>query len=143
MKVPSVEGQSQSNATSALQSSGLGVGSVRTEYSDTVAEGNVIRQGTGAGTYVDAGSSVDLVVSLGKKQVYYSFSKSVTNNKTDMDMTVVLEDTAGNQLGSTWTVPAGRTLTINANNLSVSTGTLRYKYTDGSTSSEAVIFTKQ
>lgn len=63
--VPSVVGQSQSAATSALTGAGLAVGSVSTEASSTVASGNVISQTPAAGATVPPGTTVSLVVSSG------------------------------------------------------------------------------
>jgi beta-lactam-binding protein with PASTA domain len=47
----------------------LTAGTVTYEYSDTVANGNVISQNPTGGTAVPIGSSVDLVVSLGQPEV--------------------------------------------------------------------------
>lgn len=142
VKVPNVVGMTQENAKSTLQTSGLGVGSVSTDYSDTVAEGCVISQGTGAGSYVDAGSSVTLVVSLGSKTTYYKYSRSIQNSGTT-EMTVTLKDSTGKTLYN-GKIPAGQQLTINANNITTSSGTIHYSV-DGNESSkpEDVGFDKQ
>ena len=63
--VPSVGGLAQGDAASALASAGLVVGTITTQYSDTVPEGSVISQNPAAGSTVSPGSSVDLLVSLG------------------------------------------------------------------------------
>ncbi len=67
--VPDVRGQSQSAATSALQSAGLAAGNVTQEASSTVPQGSVIRQTPAAGARVAPGSNVDLVISSGSSTV--------------------------------------------------------------------------
>ena len=69
VKVPNVVGITQENATKALTDAGLKVGTVTTEYSDTVAKDNVISQSAGADSQVAKDSTINLVVSLGKKPV--------------------------------------------------------------------------
>ena len=66
--VPNVVGQTQASATSAIQSVGLVVGTVTTASSSTVAAGSVISENPVAGTQVNTGSSVSLVVSSGAAQ---------------------------------------------------------------------------
>ena len=130
-RVPSVIGQSQSSASSALSSAGLNV-SVTTETSDSVASGNVIAQSIESGKYVDKGTTVTITVSSGKKTVYYRYSRSLTNEGQYR-----LEDANGSVLGS-WNVGAGQTQSISVSNITTSSGTL---YTPSG--SEAVKFTEQ
>ncbi|MFV9673419.1 MAG: PASTA domain-containing protein, partial [Acidimicrobiia bacterium] len=62
--VPGVEGKTEAEANSAI--TGAGLVSAKTEVnSDTVAAGTVISQTPSAGTTVDKGSTVDVVVSTG------------------------------------------------------------------------------
>lgn len=65
--VPDVRGKAENDAKSALTSAKLKAGSVTTEYSDDYAAGLVISQSKSAGEKVEEGTSIDLVVSLGKK----------------------------------------------------------------------------
>ncbi|CED91812.1 Stk1 family PASTA domain-containing Ser/Thr kinase [Actinomyces succiniciruminis] len=67
--VPDVSGQSQADARTAITDAGLTVGDVTTEDSTEVASGAVIRTDPVAGTSVERGSSVSLVVSSGKTTV--------------------------------------------------------------------------
>jgi serine protease len=67
--VPSVVGQTQAAATSALTGAGFVLGTVTTESSTTVPSGNVISQSPAAGTSVPSGTSVSLVVSSGSPGV--------------------------------------------------------------------------
>ena len=63
--VPDVVGLTQAAAETAITNAGLAVGTVTTATSSTVPQGNVISQDPVADTSVDAGSAVNLVVSLG------------------------------------------------------------------------------
>ena len=63
--VPDVVGSTQAAAEASITSAILTVGSVTTEYSETVASGDVISQSPSAGSSVVHDTAVDLVVSLG------------------------------------------------------------------------------
>lgn len=66
--VPNVTGDSQDEAINALEEAGLKV-SVEQEYDDEVESGDVIRQSVEAGTEVEIGSEVTIVVSKGSNKV--------------------------------------------------------------------------
>lgn len=66
ISVPNVVGKSENDAKSEIKEAGLDVSSVDTEYSESYAAGIVIKQDPSGGK-VEKGSSVKLVVSLGKK----------------------------------------------------------------------------
>lgn len=68
--VPSVVGYAQADATSTLTSAGLTVGTITSDYSSTVSEGYVISQSVTANKTVTAGTTVDLVISMGEKVSY-------------------------------------------------------------------------
>lgn len=86
VKVPDVVGKSSSSAQSAITGEGLKV-SVSEEYSDKVAAGIVISQSKDAGTKVESGTTINIVVSLGPKEVKVSVpnvqgdSRSSAENK--------------------------------------------------------------
>ena len=63
--VPNVVGQKDADAQNAINSAGLSVGTVTYDYSDTVAQGIVISQSVDGGKKVDAGTTVNLVISNG------------------------------------------------------------------------------
>ena len=63
--VPDLTNLTQADATNALTSAGLKLGTVTAEPSATVPAGSVISQDPAAGTKVDKGSSVSIVVSTG------------------------------------------------------------------------------
>lgn len=67
--VPNVVGTSQTSAVKALKSAGYEVGDITKEYSDDVASGYVISCDPAAGTQLDPGGTVNLVVSQGKEMV--------------------------------------------------------------------------
>ncbi|HEG42640.1 MAG TPA: PASTA domain-containing protein, partial [Phycisphaerales bacterium] len=67
--VPDVVGLTQAAAEANIVAAGLTVGTVTTDYSDTVALNDVISQNLTAGTSVPAGTSVNLVISLGVQMV--------------------------------------------------------------------------
>ncbi len=68
-QVPDVVNMTQTAASSAITDAGLVVGTVTQECSNTIAAGDVISQDPTGGTQVDAGSSVNLVVSSGQPTV--------------------------------------------------------------------------
>jgi uncharacterized protein (DUF2345 family) len=63
--VPNVVGQAQAAATTAITGAGLVLGTVSTASSITVPSGSVISQNPAAGTQINVGYGVDLVVSTG------------------------------------------------------------------------------
>ena len=63
--VPNVVGQTQAAASTAITSAGLVLGTVTTQSSSTVPSGSVISESPIAGTPVNAGSAINLVVSSG------------------------------------------------------------------------------
>jgi len=69
VKVPDVSGMDQQSAERALSQKDLKLGDVSTEASDDVAENEVIRSDPKAGTSVDEGSEVDLILSGGPEEV--------------------------------------------------------------------------
>ncbi len=104
-KVPNVEGQTESDAKTALGDASLNVGTVTQEYSDTVAEGYVINQSVSSGTYVDMGTSVDLVVSKGAEEVTYWMKTKVEapTNVTVAYADMELYKSESDELIQSWT----------------------------------------
>ncbi|MDD6195174.1 MAG: Stk1 family PASTA domain-containing Ser/Thr kinase [Lachnospiraceae bacterium] len=142
VQVPGVSGMTQQEAANALAQAGLTVGNITTEYSDNVEAGRVISQGIAQGKTVDSGTSVDLVISDGKKPEYYSYSGEV-NNTYGVDVTVTIYDSDGTAIpGASWSVPAGKTLSINANNIATPKGKMVITG-DGVNETKELSFTKQ
>jgi len=75
--VPNVVGASQSQAESALAGAGLKYTYADSQYSDTVAAGNVINQ-TKSGETVAAGTTITLTLSKGKQEISTNVSKGVS-----------------------------------------------------------------
>lgn len=102
--VPDLKNNTEEEARKALESVGLQVGTVSTDYSDTVEEGRVIDQSEIAGKTVYSGTTVNIVVSLGVKEVLYMFRANVKlpNDDTVVSANIELQDADGNML-DTWT----------------------------------------
>ena len=69
VKVPDLEGKTQEDARKALKDAGLEGGNATQEDSATVAKDRVIYTNPLAGTSVERGTTVDLVISTGKASV--------------------------------------------------------------------------
>lgn len=106
--VPDVRGKDENTAKSTLSAAGLNV-TVDTQYSDSVSTGNVISQNPSAGTKVESGTGVTIVVSLGKKPEDKVSVPAVTNiseeNARQMISNAGLNPAS--QYESSDTVPAG------------------------------------
>ena len=141
VKVPIIEGMSQADAEAALAAVGL-TAAVKTEYSDTVALGQVIKQNPSAGSFVDAGSAVSVTVSMGMETVLYTYSGTIEAQNGE-DTTYVLVDLNGSPV-DTWQVTAAEgSKNISANGISTETGTLEWTTATGTTGSMSVKFEKQ
>lgn len=68
VSVPNLRYYTESEASQELQRFGLSLGSVLTEYSDSVEKGLVIRQRISSGSKVKKGTAVGIYVSLGPRQ---------------------------------------------------------------------------
>lgn len=68
VRVPNLRYFTESEARSELKNSNLVLGSVLTEYSDSVEKGLVIRQTVSSGSKVKEGTAVGIYVSLGPRQ---------------------------------------------------------------------------
>src|SRR5918998_1381395 len=69
VEVPDVAGVSAAQAGRILEGSGLVLGDVREDYSETVPETSIISQDPGVGERLEPGEPVDVTVSLGVEQV--------------------------------------------------------------------------
>lgn len=102
--VPDLKNMTESEARKALEEKGLQVGTVSSDYSDTVEEGKVIDQTEVAGKTVYSGTSIGFTVSLGKKEVLYMLRANIKlpNDDTVVSANITLQDADGNELDS-WT----------------------------------------
>lgn len=80
VEVPEVTGGPQAVATQMLQSAGLKLGAVSKEATDAVV-GSVISQSPAAGSKVDKGTAVDLVISNGPDKVAVPDLKGLTRSE--------------------------------------------------------------
>lgn len=101
VQVPDVHEKSQADAQATLQNLGLNVNIASSEYNDTVPNGCVISQSV-VNQSVNKGTSISLVISKGKKTVYYTYSETITvpksDGKTYTKLNLVLKDADGNTL---------------------------------------------
>ncbi|HHW62145.1 MAG TPA: PASTA domain-containing protein, partial [Syntrophomonadaceae bacterium] len=67
VKVPNITGIDVKDASYRLSEKGLNLGDVKESYDDRYAEGIIISQKPSAGATVQAGTSVDVVISKGKQ----------------------------------------------------------------------------
>jgi len=85
--VPDVTGKSVAEAASILGQQGLDGSKTQPEASDTVPKDQVIRTDPAAGTQVDKGSKVTLIVSSGKAQVTVPSVTGLTKAAADNTIT--------------------------------------------------------
>lgn len=151
INVPDVYNKPQEEAVNTLTQAGLTVTSTSTDYSDTVPEGNVISQSIASGKYVDAGTNISLVISLGTKTTYYYCNATITAPDSD-EVTcadIVLTDSNGNQLQSWKGVKIAKfPFKISVTDITDCTSgkiTIKWYLSDGSAKeqTENVTFTKQ
>ena len=156
--VPNVMGSAQSAAQSSLTAAGLNY-SVKTDYSDSVAEGNVISQDVEAGKTVAPGTTVTITVSLGSNTKYYSFSYTLsytlgheTQDNTETGeagkkvtgFSAVLKDGSGNTIdGASWNsnMTSNDSYNMTADNIkNTASGNLvvTWSYSDGSTEDQTI-----
>lgn len=156
--VPNVMGFAQSAAQSSLTAAGLNY-SVKTDYSDSVAEGNVISQDVEAGKTVAPGTTVTITVSLGSNTKYYSFSYTLnytlgheTQDNTETGeagkkvtgFSAVLKDGSGNTIdGASWNsnMTSNDSYNMTADNIkNTASGNLvvTWSYSDGSTEDQTI-----
>ena len=100
--VPGLKNMTESEARKALEEKGLQCGTVNSDYSDTVEEGKVIDQSEAAGKTVYSGTTVNITVSLGKKEELYMLRANIKlpNDDTVVSANITLQDADGNELDS-------------------------------------------
>ena len=117
IKVPDVKNKSEEDARAELEEAGFVVKEVTTEYHSTIAEGNVISQSPEAGEYVAKGESISLVVSSGKKTVYYSYFDDVRLLSGRKVSRIELYKAESDELITTKYKDNGESITINVKNI--------------------------
>lgn len=139
IQVPDLYKYTEEEAMRILDEKGLNRGSVTTDYDDTVPEGSVIRQSPQQGSSVNAGASVDYVVSLGKKEVIYGMDSRTIgvpeNSEYVVSANIKLLDANGTQIDS-WnnvTISSFPYTISTRKNITTSSGTIviEWIYDDG------------
>lgn len=138
--VPNVVGKSQSSGQQLLSSAGLKY-TVTTDYSDTVEEGSIISQSVKADSKVEEGTTVKIVVSLGKKTSYYSVSKTVSYEGA-VSATFVLRGSNGTKYSSGTAAVKNGSITVTASDMTCESGTLTVVWTVESTDDEGNVSSK-
>ena len=112
VQVPDLMGKGEEEAMALLVESGLQLGNVgEVNHEDPALTGLVCYQSYSVGTYVDAGTVVDINISLGPAQATYRFTESIAGPTPEEDpgyqsgtmVTVTLMADDGTQLLSTQT----------------------------------------
>ena len=133
--VPNVQNLTQAGAKNKLESNGLKLGLITTEMSNTVSKGKVISQSVAAGTEVDAGTAVNLVISGGTDLVTFDDIRGKTPEEAN-----TLISAAGLKLSHDATLDAysndyaeGTIVTFSPANKSIAKGsTVTYGLSKGS-----------
>lgn len=113
VRVPDLMGKGEEEAMAMLIEAGLQMGTVsEVNHDDASLSGLVCYQSYSVGSYVEAGTSVDISISLGPVQAAYKFTESISAPTAEEDphyksgtmVTVTLMADDGTQLLSTQTV---------------------------------------
>jgi serine/threonine-protein kinase len=78
IRVPNLVGLTEQDGTIEAIEAGLQIGNVSYVYSSEVAEGYICYQSYSHGSYVDAGTALDIKVSQGKESITYKCNASIT-----------------------------------------------------------------
>lgn len=134
IRIPNFLGKSEEDATAMIYEAGLELGSVKYVESTEFANDEVCFQSISEGSYVDAGTKVDLQVCSGSRQATYSYSGNITGptvsedagfkDGTQVNVTIVTAD--GTQLLSTRTTAFP--IAVNYSGIKSSSGKLTFNY---------------
>lgn len=135
VQVPDVMGKDEEEAMALLVEAGLQINVSEVNYADPAYTGLVCYQSYSVGSYVEAGTVVDVSISLGPVQATYRFADSITAPTAEEDpayrsgtlVTVTLMADDGTQLFSTQTTsfPLAQQ---NISGIKVGTGYILYQY---------------
>ena len=127
--VQDVRGAESGSAQSTLSGQGLNV-TVQEEYSDTVAQGQVITQSIDPGKTVNKGTDITIVVSKGPETKTYACNYSVPLNgpKGAVSSTIKLVDSNGKTLATQSAAATGSYQLSVGNIQGTSTGTIYITY---------------
>ena len=136
VRVPNVIGLDEEDATIALIEAGLTPGSVEeVNNEDTALNGLICYQSYSVGSYVEAGTVVDMKLSIGPKAVTYKYNGSIQaptkeedpDYKGDVSVHVVITSADGTTILDTTT--SSFPISINSAGIKSATGTITFTYT--------------
>lgn len=134
VRVPNVIGLDEEEATVLLVEAGLTPGYVEeVNNEDAALTGLICYQSYSVGSYVEAGTVVDMRLSIGPKAVTYSYSGSITapfedsEYKDGMSVQVSITTADGKQLLSTTT--SSFPISVNYTGITSATGTVTFTFT--------------
>lgn len=136
VRVPNVIGLDEEDATVSLIEAGLTPGNIEEVNNEDISlNGLICYQSYSVGSYVEAGTVVDMKLSIGPKAVTYKYNGSISaptqaedpDYKSDMDVHVVITTSDGTTILDTTT----RTFPISVNTAGIksATGTVSFTYT--------------
>ncbi len=136
VRVPNLLGMSEQDAMASLVEAGLELGSVTQVTNSDYAADEVCEQSVSEGSYLDAGSTVDIKISNGPSAATYSYSGNISGptaqedpnfeNGTTVNVTIVTAD------GTTLldTKVSSFPISVNYFGIKSSTGTITFTYVD-------------
>lgn len=136
VRVPNVIGLDEEDATISLIEAGLTPGQVTEVNNEDVAlNGLICYQSYSVGSYVDAGTVVDMRLSIGPKAKTYSYSGSIAaptvaedpDYKDGIDVRVAITTSDGREIWSTTT--STFPVPVNFTGISAASGTITFSYT--------------
>lgn len=134
VRVPDVIGLTEMDATVNLRESGLEVGTVsQVNNEDALLTDKVCYQSYSVGSYVDAGTPIDLKISIGPSDVTYRYSEGITAPTEDpdyhsgMSVNVTVNTSDGTQLLSTQT--SSFPVAVNYTGIKSSSGVITFHFT--------------
>ena len=134
VRVPDVIGMTEMDATVSLNESGLAVGTVsQVNNEDASLTDKVCYQSYSVGSYVDAGTPIDLKISIGPSDVTYRYSEGITaptedpDYRTGMSVNVTVTTADGTQLLSTQT--SSFPVAVNYTGIKSPSGVITFRFT--------------
>ena len=110
VEVPNVEGMSREAAEATVTSAGLSVGTISSQFSDTVPAGFVMSQDPPAGTSMPQGSPVNLIIALGHELATVPDVTGMTQASAESAITAAGLTIGGITSIPDTTIPAGHVM---------------------------------
>lgn len=136
VRVPNVIGLDEEDATVSLIEAGLTPGQIEeVNNEDPALNGLICYQSYSVGSYVDAGTTVNMRLSIGPKEKTYSYSGSIAAPTTEedpdykdgIDVKIVITTSDGREIWSTTT--SAFPVSANFAGISAASGTITFSYT--------------